>query len=584
MNVEELDQTHSIVREMRDRTASIPQQFLNMIQLESVLNAAQDESTEVPPVVFEGTEIPRLNPDARLEPITHIDDLIDLLVRFTHDPVDDPDNAERLIAGFANAMTIVKAASEDSRAALKTHLLQYLNAWKRDTATLVRLPGFPCPLDEALRDRFLRVAHAFLSDQTIVVLSTPTHRGGWIDARELVRRVLEHRERKSDLRDECLAILRLAPDCRNQALELLKQHFVPGNELHCALSYALGDTIAPSVTTDALWIAAARSRAPFADDLLLSKSLVQDGPDAALSARYRLLEEKVWLLEGDARLFDVIIREPVRQAERVDLKNFCYTIQLCSRPDRYGYFMHHTRWSGTIWPIALESFFAAGVERLAGHNEPVSAMTGLNSYLEKLYDPDVPLKPMATLALLLGLTAKSHQESLAAVDALIQVIEDGRLEPGLFGRFILEVLHRDVVRPVVLWAQNRYENVPLLNTVRIAKSLNAASVQSGYHRLVVALIVEHLLQGDAANPMKDLHAMLEVLLEQLSELGIGLQLPASREYLSRLTATGKAQKLAKQLLKQKTVSVVAVRNAWLYAAEQRLLRAERWVRWQANSQ
>ena len=82
----------------------------------------------------------------------------------------------------------------------------------------------------------------------------------------LVDRIAERTRTTStpDVYDQVQAILRLAPDGREEATRRMDD--VEG-ELARAVRYALGgdsDAIGP---TAALWVAAARTRAPFDDDL-----------------------------------------------------------------------------------------------------------------------------------------------------------------------------------------------------------------------------------------------------------------------------------------------------------------------------
>src|SRR5262249_7226080 len=67
-------------------------------------------------------------------------------------------------------------------------------------------------MEEIERRVFLR--------QPSVLLAAPTHRRGWIDPRELVRRLKETQSERLNLRkaDLIQSLLRLAPDHRNAAL------------------------------------------------------------------------------------------------------------------------------------------------------------------------------------------------------------------------------------------------------------------------------------------------------------------------------------------------------------------------------
>src|SRR5205823_4661459 len=115
------------------------------------------------------------------------------------------------------------------------------------------------------------------------LLSTPTHRAGWIDPRVLASRTLKLGERSTDIFDQVLALLRLAPEHRSEALKTVA---TVAGEWGDALRYGLGGSppshIGPSA---ALWIAAARARTPRSDDALIDQHFPGLGPDAAQVAR-----------------------------------------------------------------------------------------------------------------------------------------------------------------------------------------------------------------------------------------------------------------------------------------------------------
>src|SRR5262249_33659113 len=86
------------------------------------------------------------------------------------------------------------------------------------------------------------------------------------------------------------------------------------------------------------------------------------------------------------------------------------------------------RWGSTVWPAGREAWFAAGTCLFGRNLDWWEAQWGNRTYLEPMLDPDVPLKTMALLLLVLGLAAKEPSESGLATDALIASIEDGRLD------------------------------------------------------------------------------------------------------------------------------------------------------------
>ena len=95
--------------------------------------------------------------------------------------------------------------------------------------------------------------------------------------------------------DAVLALLRLAPDGREQALE--QARVVPG-EFGDALRHALGSSTETVGRDMPLWIAAARARAPRADDEAVAKKHGRPWPDAARAAATTI---EVVVSPGDLR-------------------------------------------------------------------------------------------------------------------------------------------------------------------------------------------------------------------------------------------------------------------------------------------
>ncbi len=84
-----------------------------------------------------------------------------------------------------------------------------------------------------------------------------------------------------------LSLLRLAPDGRSAALKTLNRAKKLNSEFAQALRYALGGKV-PIGDSAPLWVAAARSRAPYADDDdLVEERFPALGPDAGRVAKYR---------------------------------------------------------------------------------------------------------------------------------------------------------------------------------------------------------------------------------------------------------------------------------------------------------
>lgn len=113
------------------------------------------------------------------------------------------------------------------------------------------------------------------------LLATPTSTGGWIDPGTLVQRFLANDAAgaKTLQHDTVAALLRIAPEGRHLALELLQGSTLgPANtEAGSAIAYVLGGPPA-AIKNASWWVAAARARAPFeSDNHLLAAGLDTPG-------------------------------------------------------------------------------------------------------------------------------------------------------------------------------------------------------------------------------------------------------------------------------------------------------------------
>jgi hypothetical protein len=329
------------------------------------------------------------------------------------------------------------------------------------------------------------------------------------------------------------ALLRLAPDGRAPALQ--KARNLTG-EYGDAVRYALEERDVQVGPTAALWVAAARARAPFADAPEVEARHPGLGPDAALAARYAYRIKSTehrgsYTTASGPKEYHSIVRGLYidRQPEvpkqiPLDLPTVLWHVTVP------GVSAAALRWAALVWPAARESWFASGAFLLAQNLDWWEADWGNRTYLEPLLDPDAHLKPMALLLLALGLAAKPGESGLSA-DALIQTISDGRLIGTELGETMASLLPTGIVK-----------------AGRLAKTLADAARVSPRHSQMVASALERALQHDPSKAPRDLLGLLELLKELLISNGQGLSLEPTRKYLSGLPASGKTGKAAAALL------------------------------------
>jgi hypothetical protein len=540
---------------------------------------------ELPPALdFDGVEIPCLAPDHALVPIKNLEELIDRFAAVLEDPA-FPDEVECVLDGVsrlcgerpADFARRTGPLAKRARALLKRawggafigtgpqpDLCGLAIAWTtgefpETPADQPRAPKAPTVLN-FLSQRAGVIAMRARKGVPAPLLGAPTHRGGWIDPKTLVARSAQHPadEKDPDLLDQVQALLRLAPDGRAAAL---KQAAKIDGEFGASLRYALGGDEARIGPTAALWVAAARARAPLEDDLRVEKKHPGLGPGAGRRARYQcgLTTHEKW------RFFHVTCQPVFPRRVALELPTVLLHVAFREKSKPFDspvdpMSVAAARWSGSVWPAGREPWFGSGAYLIGQNLDWWQAEWSNRAYLEPLADPDTPMRPMALLLLNLALAAKEPGESGLATDALIAAIDDGRLDGGKLGASMAELMPLELIK-VARWA----------------KTLREASRASPLHAFTIAAAIPHALRGDPAKAPRDLMALLDCLKELLLETGQALTDTEARAYLEAMKAGGKTAKLIRELLAlQKQPRLELLQAAQARALAARLARADRW--------
>jgi hypothetical protein len=551
-----------------------------LARIGDLVHVCESGNGPIPAIEFDGTEVPRLDPAKRLQPIADLDSLLELFAATMEKP-GAADDFERILDGVSRLCDLRPTDFERKTGPLRaraqmllddqirysmlqTTLCQLALSWAEGRKPRQEISLRPSLLDffylriTALMNRVVRRLAAPL-------LSAPTHESGWIEPSALpVRmRVWNDLGITPDRMDEILALLRLAPDNRSQALGEAAQF---ESEFAAALRYALGSNDESIGRSTALWVAAARARAPFSDDPAVEARHPNGGPDAGRAARYAF-STGVWNARrtsyygSGSRLIRCFPVPPEKAP--VDMPSVALHVHTSFWCDADA-----LRWIATVWPSAPDAFFAAGVEEIAGHEHAQMDAVGKRPYLDSLADPDVPFRPIAVLLAASALSAKHPDESLPATDALISAIEDGRLDGPRLGEAMAQLLPSGLVKPI-----------------RWAKNLAAAARVSPLHVEVIAEALQYSLRGDSEYPpgrltWTNLQSLLELLKELLIECGERVWLLPTRDYMSRLKAPGRTARLVEDVLSLEKKSPNQHRvTAAAYALSRRIERVERWNRW-----
>lgn len=160
---------------------------------------------------------------------------------------------------------------------------------------VMRVPGdAPTRAEHFIGPRVQGLIAQALAGQGLTPLSTPTHRGGFIDPRQLVQRIQAQLRAgvMAPLSEQVLALMRLVPAPMDETAARTAlaeaQGLTAPAPLVQALRYALGDGTV-KVPADAaarpLFLAAARVRSPHADDAPTLAAYGDLGPDGPLHPR-----------------------------------------------------------------------------------------------------------------------------------------------------------------------------------------------------------------------------------------------------------------------------------------------------------
>ncbi len=549
----------------------VSKQLAALYGIESLRNNLKGNILSIPAATFDGTDIPRLGRIPRVARIDSVEELIDECARVIEDG-SRVNDAECCIDGLAR-LANSKPADFDQMAAPLMKRLR--NLIPKGCSPFCGLdPGFdvmglfyafcsgkviePTPKGSELCIEFEGLEHraykvntkkpiGFLSAHCLAVarriasgdawqlLSAPTHTGGWIDPRELAKRANAWTGADPHAHDVILAMLRLAPDNRVAALKSLKYK---SSEWFQAICYALGAAKINIDNQAPLWVAAARARAPWRDDDRVMEKHPGLGPDAAEAAKLAL-KSKV-RKSNTFTFYDAsFTTEPAtpKTTDPLLVTVMMYTSQSIGKNLSFemGGFAGRTigavRWTATIWPQALESYFASSAVHCFSNLDWWEAEWQNRTMLEPLIDSGTPLRYAGLLLLSSMLAAKEPGESGLATDIAVRAIEDGRLGSDNLGNALANLLISGLIK-----------------SGRWHKTLSEIARTSQVHAAVVQLALQRCFENPKQALPRDSNKLLELLYELSLELGVSVTSEPCRAWLSSGAAIGKGIKLAKNLL------------------------------------
>lgn len=365
------------------------------------------------------------------------------------------------------------------------------------------------------------------------LLATPDDPRGFVSPSALVARLVERGGPVASV-DLIAALLRLGAEGREDALASVTLD----GELGDVLRHALGaPPPAPSsLKTPEWWVAASRARAPLADDpLLLQAGLSGAGQGRPIRASLVLEEHRAgsrwdpqtyWAARTEVehparirgRIFGDSSRAPAMQPTATEAQ---------ARHDFSEDFgLDSWSWVASIWPHDAEHVLVEGVGPLVRGAQSTSWDPDARAVLDALARHPGQLGRLAAATAALGLTQTSAEDRLRAVDWVAEVVPAGRL--GASDLALAMAVTREV-SVGTRWAESLR---------RVAEAGAAGAVVD-----VLTHLLPHLERGH-----RGLHALLDVLHQELLRSGRRASPPELRVWLGGFSGSSKSARTAKALL------------------------------------
>ncbi|MBX2822659.1 MAG: hypothetical protein KTR29_23380 [Rhodothermaceae bacterium] len=572
-----------------DRISAIPDAFRQKFGL----NETQFLTKYPLPIDFDILETAVLSNVQPLPPIQSLDELIDCISHAV-EVVDSADEIERLLDGLSRfcdqkpedfnirTAALLKRIKEPRYSETQKELIP---GWGRLSVAFQDLlltwltgqyhhtpPSFYYE-DVASHhihiNRLRELTRRIYKRQAAPLFATPTHKEGWIDPIQLIARLrhLEQDWKYSRRHDLTQALLRIAPDRRQEALALRSNIPAPIRQLVC---WAFGAEEGPSSNDRKeyeLWVAAGRARCPKGSlvDAYHVFRVKDKLPDSINAARYTW-KSTIRHSKSDSRYSFPEIqmshnqgsfpknetrKQPnsfpdFRDVQHLLQASFKRLFSLSSGPiwkripttalhlynkgARYLPFSAwQIQWVQYTWPLHQDSFLNLGIQRIIGRiDENTATSVPLYSYLEPVFHLYRPWTEMTQLAVWTAAVAKDIELQNVAIEALIEAISDGRAHPEPLVKVLLKLAEGGWIK---------------LN--RLASALEQVAAVSPLHQYVICTILDQYIAGLPDLPKNAYH-----ILQLQFELHTTLRIPAPPETkikLKELKGKGKAAQLARSL-------------------------------------
>lgn len=619
------------------RIQALPPEITQRFRLNEAL-AALESGKLAEPGTWRMTHIRVLDQCPRLAPIESLEEL----VRITSAAVetyDDPDLADRIVEAITRLRDDRPTHFSALTASLRDRVCQgntlrpkqgitgnyacqalgrLIAAWlggrlklsfttTRDSSEVTSSTEFP------LAQLWWAISERLASNTAYPLLSAATHHGGWIDPRVWVQRLETLEGDQADIleQDLCRSMLRLAPDRRDEAWQLVvKDTCQLSARMKQLASFVLepGKSLAAYHADDTwpltVWIAAIRARDPWMDmaDVLSSEQIAEVPtelwklPDTWRPTNYQW--QAIPVTRGDAKA-NRIESSPVRAEDRdsreteltrlsevhgdlqARIREQSTDIKEASRAFRevvlaekeffhqHGFLtaqLNYVRYAAAPshfyasqageWPMKLDWYWSAATIALARHiscnGKPEEAYS---QFLLPLLEVDRCVTPMAARALWIATASKDSGNQAMAIEIWLELIASDRCETQTL---------------IDAWEDVSAGGWMKLN--HLSEVLQQVAATGTLAAWRIAHLLTEFLVRQAKFP-RDVDQVLIALNECHEKLGLAVT-DTLHEKLSAIKS-GKAMQSAQTLMARENQSSTDQADALIQVLDARLARAER---------
>ncbi|MDO5566169.1 MAG: hypothetical protein Q4G59_05885, partial [Planctomycetia bacterium] len=323
-----------------------------------------------------------------------------------------------------------------------------------------------------------------------------------------------HKLARHDKYDKVLSLYRIAPDRRKEAATLLGR-YMPQDAYVNAVRFILGEKDKDALDSiSSPWRTACEFDLEFRsgghdfekDRLPLTTPKIEHEP---------VLESDQWSL-------------PTRLAVNP------YTRSHYENRWVQGYFM----WRVNLLPTCRDYFYQTAIHHLVEDIDYDAGYTAPEGFLAPLLDSRMPMPNVAVELLVLALAVKQDNVGALAQDIVLTALADGRLDADA-----LAAACRFWLTTVVPVADDIVIGIP--KCIRWVKRFETIAAASDQAAETVRIILQTIVP---LAPKKDLGAFCEFLCELCLTQNKQVEDESCHKFLSEIKGTGKAAKLAKQLL------------------------------------